>query len=141
MLLDASILFPGNNLIGATILFSGRPYIWAMLLQTHNYVTATYVGMVVARMCSVWSHRFVYVRTYVRICQQKNRLFSALLLENLLLSVIYCLLLNASSVVCYIQRAIQTEQFMPFQIRHELRPPQAPKYFLLSFNGTSYPLG
>ena len=42
--------------------------------------------------------------------------------------------LNASSVVCYVQRAVQTEQFMLFQIRRE--GPLTPKYFLLSFNGT-----
>ena len=67
----------------------------------------------------------VCVHTYVR-----NRLFSGLPLENLLLSVIYTacsVSLNASSVVCYIQRAIQTEQFMPFQIRRE--GPLGPEIF------------
>ena len=51
---------------------------------------------------------FGRVSLCVYICMStKNRLFSALLpLENLLLSVICCLLflcLNTSSVVCYVQ--------------------------------------
>ena len=43
--------------------------------------------------------------------------------ENLMLSVTCCLLnlslsLNVSSVVCYVQQAVQTEYFLLFQIRH-----------------------
>ena len=40
----------------------------------------------------VWRARLglcAYVRTYIYVCQQKNRLFSTLILENLLLSVIF----------------------------------------------------
>ena len=68
-------------------------------------------------------------------------LYSALPLENLLLNKFnaFSLSLNAYSVVCYIQRAVQTEQFMLFQIR--CGDPLAPKYFLLSFNGTPHLLG
>ena len=36
----------------------------------------------------------LYIYIYIYVCQQKSRLFSALLLENLLLGIIYCLLLS-----------------------------------------------
>ena len=35
---------------------------------------------------------YIYIYNYIYICQQKNRLFSALPLENFLLSVMSCLL-------------------------------------------------
>ena len=56
----------------------------------------------------------MYVCIFVYV---KNRLFSVLLLENLQLIVFYyfSLSLNASIVVCYVQRVVQTEQFMLFQ--------------------------
>ena len=72
----------------------------------------------------------------------KYRLFSALLLENLLLSVICCLLdLEFKLLQCGLLHpvSLQPEQFMLFQIRRV--GPLALKYFLLSFNGTLHPLG
>ena len=53
-------------------------------------------------------HSVASVCVCVYICYQKNRLFSALLFENLLLSVTAAcsLSLNASSVVCYVQLAV-----------------------------------
>ena len=51
----------------------------------------------------------------------------------------FSLSLNASSVFCYVQRAVQTEQFMLFQIRDG--SPLALEYFLLSFNSRTHPLG
>ena len=66
--------------------------------------------------------RSMVIRLVMSVCVRtvyvlpKNRLFSALLLANILLSVICCLLLelNTSSVVCYVQQAVQAEQFMLF---------------------------
>ena len=40
------------------------------------------------------------VHVYIYICQQKNRLFSALPLENLLLSVMRCLLFKFKRLQC-----------------------------------------
>ena len=39
-------------------------------------------------------------------------------LKPLVSSAAFSLSLNASSVVCYVQHAIQTQQFVPFQIKH-----------------------
>ena len=79
----------------------------------------------------------VYVCIYVTIC----KLFGALPLEIpfWVYSATFSLSLNTSSVVCYIQRAVQTDQFMLSQIRRE--GPLAQKLFFLSFNGTPHPLG
>ena len=49
----------------------------------------------------------------------------------------FSLSVNASSVVCYTQRAVQTVQFMLFQIRQT--GPPAPKCFLSSIH-TPHPL-
>ena len=45
-----------------------------------------------------------YVRICIYICRQKNRLFNALLLENLLLSVICCLLFEFKRLQCGLLR-------------------------------------
>ena len=75
-----------------------------------------------------------------RVCGQRTGCFEPYLLKMFWVhSNTFSLSLNASSVACYIQRAVQTaEQFMLFQIRHGGLP--APKCFLLSFNGTPHPL-
>ena len=67
-----------------------------------------------AGLC-IWSRQFVYVRTYISKY------------VYIYIYIACSLSLNASSVVCYIQRAIQTEQFMPFQIRRE--GPLGPEIF------------
>ena len=74
------------------------------------------------------------------VCGQRTGCFEPYLLKMFWVhSNTFSLSLNASSVACYIQRAVQTaEQFMLFQIRHGGLP--APKCFLLSFNGTPHPL-
>ena len=82
----------------------------------------------------------------ISLCMYKNWLFSTLRLENILLSVFYYFLteFNASSVACFIQRAVQIEQFVLFQvIKMQLRPlPWLQNInFLLSLNGTPHPLG
>ena len=64
----------------------------------------------------------VCVRTYVRmyvhiyICRQKNRRFSALPLENLLLSVIYCLLFKFKRLQCglLLPASYTDKRFTPF---------------------------
>ena len=82
---------------------------------------------------------YVRVHTYVYICQHKNRLFSALLLENLLLSVICCLLFEFKHIQCGLLHPVSyTDREIPFQIRCRGLPDS--EYFLLSFNGTPHPL-
>ena len=90
----------------------------------------------------VWSRPFVCVCVYIYIyVNKKNRLFSALPLKNLLLSVTTAcsLSLNASSVVCYVQQAAQSNSY--FFKEDVEAPPLAPKYFLMSFDSTPHPLG
>ena len=78
-----------------------------MSLQTlycpMQYATICYypVHICTAGLC-VWSRWFVYARIsiFVYICQQKNRLFSALLLKNFLLSVICCWLFEFKCLQC-----------------------------------------
>ena len=93
-------------------------YMYVGLVQVHgklighahscNYPVCmcVYVCVCTAELCS-WSHQFVHV-LYVHDC---SKIFS----EQ---TVFYYLLteFNTSSVVCYVQQAVQTEQFMLFQI-------------------------
>ena len=80
----------------------------------------------------------VCVCMYNYYVDKKNRLFSALLLANILLSVICCLLFEFKHLQCGLlcpasctDRAIHAFPNRPLN----------PEYFLLSFNGTPHPLG
>ena len=55
------------------------------------------VRICATELLCIWSHRFVYVCMYM---WSKNWLFSDLLLENLLLSVICCLLFKFKRLQC-----------------------------------------
>ena len=67
----------------------------------------------------------------------KNRLFSALLLANILLSVICCLLFEFKCLQCGL---LHPPSCTDRAIHAFPGKTQAPGYFLLSFNGTSHPL-
>ena len=58
-------------------------------------------GYAFDRVC-LYIHVYIYICifVYVHVCQQKNKLFSALPLENLLLNVIYCLFFKFKRLQC-----------------------------------------
>ena len=69
------------------------------------------VHICAAGLC-IWSRQFVYMLI-------KKRLFGAIPLEHFwAFSATFSLSLNIPSGVCYVQQAVQTEQFMLFQIKH-----------------------
>ena len=78
---------------------------------------------------------------YIYVCQQKNRLFSALPLENLLLSVICCLFCKFKRLQCGLLRPASCTDRVIHAFPNKTWGPLAPKYFLLGFNGTPHPLG
>ena len=65
-------------------------------------------------MCGRVMHLVVLVCVHMCV---KNQLFSALPLENLLLSVFDYFFTEFKCLVCYVQQAVQTEQFMFFQVK------------------------
>ena len=81
-----------------------------------------------------------YVGTYVFIyLSTKNRLFSALLPKNLLLSVTCCLLFEFKCLQCDLLRpASYRDRIIHAFPNNTWRSPLAPKYFLLSCNSTPH---
>ena len=80
--------------------------------------------MYIITLCVYAQQGYMYAFGCVSLCTfmlTKNRLFSDLLLKSFLLGVIYCLLFEFKRlhVVCYVQRAVQTGQFISFQIRRK----------------------
>ena len=87
-----------------------------------------------AGLC-IWSHLFVY------ICMStKNRLFSALLLENLLLSVICCLFFKFECLQCGLLRPVSCTDRIIHAFPNKMGRSPAPKYFLPGFNSTPHHL-
>ena len=85
------------------------------LLEIYNHVISYPVHVCAAGLCTCL-HWFMYVCIY----------FPSECI--LLLSILFE---PPVHVVCYIQQAVQTQQFMLFQIRHG--GPPAPKYFIWHF--------
>ena len=79
----------------------------------------------------------IYVCMYVCICGQKIDLFSALLIEKFLLCVLHYLILNsnASKVIFYVQRVVQTEQFVRvlFQVGPEILHYGMPHLYAITY--------
>ena len=73
---------------------------------------------------------------YLYLCQQKNRLFSALLLENLLLSVLYYFLTDFKCLQCVLLHAARCTDrvHVIHAFQNKMWRPSGPKYLLLSFN-------
>ena len=73
----------------------------------------------------------------------KNRLFSALPLENLLLSVICCLLFEFKHLQCGLLRPVSYTDRAIHAFPNKMQMPPGPEIlnFLLSFNSTPHYLG
>ena len=70
----------------------------------------------------------------------KNRLFSALMLENLLLSVICCFLFEFKRLQCGLLHPASCTDRAIHVFPSKTRRPPASKYFLPRFNSTPHPL-
>ena len=83
---------------------------WVYLVDWNNLVSVLFSSLSFLHYCSLPCARMrsrvmrlvasVCVRICIYVCQQKNRLFSALPLENLLLSVMHCLLFKFKRLQC-----------------------------------------
>ena len=71
----------------------------------------------------------------------KNRLFSALPLETLLLNVFYCFLTEFKGLQCGLLHPASCTDRAIHAFPNKTQGPLALKYFLLSFNGRQHPLG
>ena len=87
-----------------------------------------------------WSCRFVYV-CIITMSTKKNRLFSALSLANILLSVICCLLFEFKHLQCGLLCPVNCTDRAIHAFPNKMQRPLDPEYFLLSFIGTPHPLG
>ena len=108
-----------------------RLYWWGLgmrlLMQCTGRLSSLYPVRVCAAGLCIWSRWFVCVRTYIHVNKKQDCLVPyRSKISRQVYSTAISLSLNASSVVCYIQWAIQTEQFMPFQIK--CGGPTGPKY-------------
>ena len=109
---------------------------WIMCSHVLCWLLIFIITIWAAGLC-VWSCRFVYAHIHVYV--NKNKVFSAVSLKNILLSVFYffltefkCLkygLLNPTSCTCT-NRAIHASPNKTQSLH------LAPEYFFLSFNGT-----
>ena len=98
-------------------------------------------------MCLVTSvcvHTYMYVciYIYIYIYVDKNRLFSALLLQNLLLSVICCLLFEFKYFQCGLLRPASYTDRAIHAFPNKMQRPPWPRnsFFLASFNAMPHPL-
>ena len=74
------------------------------------------------------------------LCRQKNRLFSALPFENLLRVIFACMLFEIKCLQCGLLHTASCTDRAIHAFPNKVQRPLAPKYFLLSFNGTPHPL-
>ena len=98
--------------------------------------TCTYIYI---RTCTyIYMYVYIYTCTYV----DKNRLFSALLLQNLL-NVICCLLFEFKCLQCGLLRQASYTDRAIHALPNKARRPPWPRnsFFWASFNGTPHPLG
>ena len=70
----------------------------------------------------------------------KNRLFSVLPFENLLLNVIYCFLFKFKRLQCGLLRLASCTDRGIHAFPNKTWGPLAPKFFFQSFNSTPHPL-
>ena len=70
-----------------------------------------------------------YVCTCTYICRQKNRLFSALPLKNLLLSVMRCLLFKFKRLQCGLLRPASCTDRVIHAFPNKTRRPPGPEIF------------
>ena len=112
-------------------------FVIAEKMKTNYYP----VHVCAARLC-VWSCRFVcvcmYMYIYLYICWQKQAVFSALLLEKLLLSVICHLLFEFKTPPVWF---VTSSELYRQSNWNKMRKSPGLEIFFLSFNGTPHPLG
>ena len=98
----------------------------------------------VASVCvyiRVYVYIYIFIYLYIYICGQKNWLFSAIPLENLLLSVMSCLLFEFKRLQCGLLRPASCTDRVIHAFPNKAWTSPGPEIFLLDFNGTPHPLG
>ena len=127
-----------NGLFSLLLLKNLLPSVFYPLLF-QLLILVLLVHMCAAGLCVQLRCLCMYIRTYMYTYVNNNRLFSVLSFINLLLSVfthyfLISLSLNTSSMVCYVQQAVQTEQFTLFLRRSGGLP--SPEIYSSELSGT-----
>ena len=130
--------------LGLLVSCSGTGCVLQRVFQTFSPCATTAMVLLPCACMHSKGYAFSYIRLCicVYVCQQKNRLFSALPLENLLLSVICCLVFKFKHLQCGLLRPASCTDRVIHAFPNKTSSPPGPEIFSYElFNGTPHSLG